>query len=63
MVEVRDPAEKRSVVAEATAVTAADRGSVLARCADLSRARAEERGASGPQFYTWVKTAAVRYQW
>ena len=44
-------------------MTAADRASVLARCADLSRARAEERGASGPHFYTWVKTAAVRYQW
>jgi acyl-CoA reductase-like NAD-dependent aldehyde dehydrogenase len=40
-----------------------DRAAVLARCADLSRARAEEQAAPGPRIYTWVKTAAVRHQW
>lgn len=84
MLEVTDPADMRSVVGEATAVTAADvaaayslagtafarwrrtgppdRGTVLARCADPSRARAAERGAPGPHFCASVKTA-VRYQW
>jgi acyl-CoA reductase-like NAD-dependent aldehyde dehydrogenase len=40
-----------------------DRAAVLARCADRSRARVEERGAPGPHFYSRVTTAAVRYQW
>ncbi len=52
MVEVRDQAEMRSVV-----------GAVPARCADLFRPGAEEPGAAGLRFHTWVKTAAVRYQW
>jgi hypothetical protein len=52
MLEVRDPADMHSVV-----------GEVSARCADLFRARAEEQGAAGPRFHTWVKTAAVRYPW
>jgi acyl-CoA reductase-like NAD-dependent aldehyde dehydrogenase len=85
MLEVRDPAEMRSVVREMPAVIAADvaatcslagtafatwrrtcpldRAAVLARCADLSRAPAEERGAPGPHFYSRVTAAAVRYQW
>ncbi len=84
MLEVRDPADMRSVVGEATAVTAADvaaayslagtafarcrrtgpldRAAALARCAGPSRARAAKRGAPGPHFCAWVKTA-VRYQW
>jgi hypothetical protein len=52
MLEVRDPADMHSVV-----------GEVSARCGDLFRARAEEQGAPGLRFHTWVKTAAVRYQW
>ena len=52
MVEVRDPADMRSVV-----------GEVPAMSADRCRGRAEEQGAPGLRFHTWVKTAAVRYQW
>ena len=84
MLEVRDPADVRSVVGKVPAMTAAyvaayslagttfatwrrtgrlDRPAVLARCTDLSRARAEEQGTPGPRFHTWVKSAAVRYQW
>jgi len=51
MVEVRDQADIRSVVGEAPAMSAAD------------VAAAEEQGAPGLRFHTWVKTAAVRYQW
>jgi delta 1-pyrroline-5-carboxylate dehydrogenase len=85
MLEVRDPADLRSVVGEVPAMTVGDvaaayslawtafatcrrtgpldRAAVPARCADLSRALAEVQGALGPHFCTWVKTAAVRYQW
>jgi hypothetical protein len=51
MVEVRDPADLRCVVGEASAMSAAD------------VAAAEEQGAHGQRLCTGVKTAAVRYQW
>ena len=51
MLEVRDPADMHSVVGEVPAMTAAD------------VAAAEEQGAPGLRFRTWVRTTAVRYQW
>ena len=86
MLEVTDPADMRSVVAEVSAMSAADvaaayslartafatwrrrtgplhRAAVPARCADLFRVGADEQCAPRLRFHTWVKTAAVRYQW
>ena len=51
VVEVKDPADMRSVVGEVSAMSAAD------------VAAAEEQGAPRLRFHTWVKTASVRYQW
>jgi len=51
VVEVRDPADMRSVVGEVPAMSGAD------------VAAAEEQGAPRLRLHTWVKTAAVRYQW
>ena len=58
MLEVRDPADVRSVVAEVPAMTAAE----VAASYDRARA-AFAQGAPGLRFYTRIKTAAVRFAW
>jgi len=66
MLEVRDPADVRSVVAEVPAMTAAD----VAAARDRARAAfarwrrvSKEQGSAGIRFCTRIKTAATRFAW
>jgi aldehyde dehydrogenase (NAD+) len=79
MLEVRDPADTRSVVAEVPAMTAAEVAEAGPVAVNLptagwdvhhpfggfreSGSAFKEQGAPGLRFYTRIKTAAVRFAW
>jgi acyl-CoA reductase-like NAD-dependent aldehyde dehydrogenase len=63
MLEVRDPADTRSVVAEVPAMTAGwDVHHPFGGFRESGSAF-KEQGAPGLRFYTRLKTAAVRFAW
>jgi hypothetical protein len=64
MLEVTDPADVRTVVAEVPAMPASEVVAAYTRAGFRDSGSAfKEQGSPGLRFYTRIKTAAVRFAW